>query len=221
MSSVGALDPAKPGEQITEEHFANNPKRNSSYAESKFKSELEVWRGIEEGLNAVIVNPSIVLGPGIPNKGTGKLLDKIKKGLKYYPNGITGFVDVRDVCNTTLELFKKEYFNERFILNQGNYSYKKILELMSEAFGNNPPKKPLNPKLTSFGWKIEKIRTSLFGGKPLITKEIHNSANNKVHYSNNKIRETIGYQFIPIEKTIKDMVHFRLQKNRQTIKPAI
>ena len=204
LSSVGALDPVKQGKETTEENFANNPKRASRYSESKFKSELEVWRGIEEGLEAVIVNPSIVLGPGIPMKGTGQLFHRIKKGISYYPRGITGFVDVRDVCKATLELLSKEIFNERFILSEGNYSYKKIIELISKEYGKTPPQKELSPFVTSIAWKAERLRTKILGGKPEITKEIHNSANNQVYFSNNKIKDRLNYSFIPIEQTIKD-----------------
>jgi len=208
LSSVGALDPVKKEDYTTESNFANNPKRASRYSASKFKSELVVWRGIEEGLNALIVNPSVVLGPAIPKKGTGKILTNIQKGLRYYPAGITGFVDVRDVCKATLSLYNKQIFNERFILSEGNYSYKKILQLLSNEYGNNPPEKILSSKLTSLAWKLEWLRSKIFGGKPRISKEIHNSAHNQVYFSNEKVKERLQYEFIPIEQTIKDTVAY-------------
>ncbi|MFP4047805.1 MAG: NAD-dependent epimerase/dehydratase family protein [Bacteroidales bacterium] len=208
MSSVGALDPVRQGEYITEQAFGNNPVRNSVYGESKFKSELEVWRGIEEGLNAVVVNPSIVIGPGMPMEGFGKILDRVKKGLNYYPGGTAGFVDVRDVCGATWELYNKKYFNERYILSEGNYSYKDILSIISNEYGVPQPSKPINRTLSSLAWRIETLRSKLTGIKPLITKEMHLSANNQVYFDNSKIKAALGYQFIPIEKTIRDMVKF-------------
>lgn len=206
ISSVGALDPVKQDEYITEDMFGNNPVRNSVYAETKFKSELEIWRGIEEGLRAVIVNPSIVLGPGIPMEGFGKILNKVRKGLKYYPAGVTGFVDVRDVCRATLELYQKQYFNERYILSEGNYSYKNILSLISREYGVASPLKPIPQKITAVAWRLDNLRRKLTGGKPLITKEMHSSANNKVFFSNDKIKSDLHYEFIPIGRTIRDMV---------------
>lgn len=208
LSSVGALDPGKKGEKITEDDFGNNPKRMSKYAESKFKSELEVWRGIEEGLKAVIVNPSIVLGPGVPEEGAAKIFQKIRKGLKYYPEGITGFIDVRDVCKATLDLYYRGILNDRFILSEGNHSYKEIFELIAENYELRAPDKLLNPRLTGFAWRAERIRQKLFRGNPVITREMHNSMHNQVYFSNNKIREKLGYDFIPIAKTIEDTVSF-------------
>jgi nucleoside-diphosphate-sugar epimerase len=208
MSSVGALDPVKPGEMITEENYGNNPKRSSRYAETKFKSELEVWRGIEEGLNAVIVNPSVVLGPGLPAQGPGKIFQRLRKGLRYYPQGITGFVDVRDVCHSTLQLFDEGVFNERFIISEGNYAYKDLFEMICHEMGVKAPKKPLSPNLTALAWRLEKARSKLFNSKPQITKEIHRSANNQVYFSNEKIKEQLGYEFIPIKQTIKDTTLF-------------
>ncbi|MFO8235726.1 MAG: SDR family oxidoreductase [Bacteroidales bacterium] len=214
VSSVAALDPEKQGGYITEEAFGNNPIRNSAYGESKFKSELEVWRGIEEGLNALIVSPSVVLGPGLPMDGFGRILSRVKKGLKYYPSGITGFVDVRDVCMATWDLYKRARFNERFILSEGNYSYKEILTFISKEYGVKPPYKPLNKKLTGTAWRLDGLRRKLSGGKALITKEMHASAHNKVYFTTDKIRKVLNYEFVSIPQSVKDMIVFTGQNHK-------
>ncbi len=206
ISSVAALDAVADGDYVTETHFGNVPQRSSAYAESKFKAELEVWRGIEEGLDAIIVNPSVVIGPGFPDGGISKILERGKKGLKFFPAGKTGFVDIRDVCRVSLMLDEMKIYNERFILSENNYSYQKLFEFINEDFGHNPPKKYLRPWLTALAWKLERIRSTLLNSSPLLTRETHHAAHNQVLFSNMKIREQLHYEFIPVRDSVSAMV---------------
>src|SRR6056297_297820 len=196
MSSVAALDSVRKGDLITENHFGDVPQRFSEYAESKFKAELEVWRGIEEGLNAVIINPSVVIGPVMPEGSIGSVIKMLEKGLKYYPTGKTGFTDVRDVVSVLLQLMKKEHFNERFIINEGNYAYKELVQKLAEILKVKAPYKPLPGFLTSFAWKWERVLQRLFGKKPSVTKTIHQSLTNQVLFSGDKVRQVLDYDFI-------------------------
>ena len=204
VSSVSALDPVRENQVITEQAFGNFPQRYSNYAESKFKSELEVWRGVEEGLNAVVINPSIVLGPFMPLKGPGALLKVIQKGIRFYPRGMTGFVDVRDVCHILLRLMQENFINEGFIVSEGNYAYKELFQMIAEKMDSRIPHRELNPLITNIAWRIERLRSFLFHQKPLVTKELHQSAHQKVRFSNKKIRHALGYQFMPLQQTIED-----------------
>ncbi|MFP4622190.1 MAG: NAD-dependent epimerase/dehydratase family protein [Bacteroidales bacterium] len=206
IGSVSALDPAKEGEVITEEFFGNFPQRYSNYAESKFQSELEVWRAIEEGLNALVVNPSIVLGPCIPLKGPGSFFKVIRKGIGFYPTGMTGFVDVRDVCDILIKLMQKDLMNERFIISEGNHTYKELFQLIAEAFHSKIPRRELKPFITDIAWKLERIRSKLFFQKPLITKELHQSAHKQVRFSNEKVKDTLNHSFITFQQSIEDTV---------------
>ena len=206
ISSVSALDPPKEGQVITEEFFGNFPQRYSNYGESKFQSELEVWRAVEEGLNAVVVNPSIVLGPCIPSKVSGNFFNVIKKGIGVYPTGMTGFVDVRDVCSILVKLMQQEILNERFIISEGNHTYKELFQGIAEAFQSKVPRRELKPFMTDIAWRLERIRSKLFFQKPRITRELHQSAHKQVRFSNEKVKRTLNYTFIPLQQSITDTV---------------
>ena len=209
ISSVAALDPAKEDRVVDELQFGNNPTRYSAYAESKFQGELEIWRGVEEGLKAIVVNPSIIIGPLAPAEGPGGFFQSIRKGLGFYPSGVTGFVDVRDVCRAVLELMDRGLYNERFILSQDNHSYRHVFQTIARAFNRRVPGKKIPSFATALAWRLEWMRAKLMKDKPRITREIHESAHRQVHFSNEKIRNAIGFQFIPIEQSIQDTVeHF-------------
>lgn len=206
ISSVAALDPVKENQIITEKFFGNFPQRYSNYAESKFKSELEVWRGTEEGLNAVVVNPSIVLGPCIPMEGSGSFFKVIRKGIGFYPSGMTGFVDVRDLCSILIKLMQHDFINERFIVSGENHTYKELFQLIAKQFQTKIPQRELKPFITNIAWRLERIRSRLFLQKPRVTKELHQSAHKRVRFSNEKVKKMLDYQFIPLEQTIADTV---------------
>jgi nucleoside-diphosphate-sugar epimerase len=208
VSSVAALDPPKGERPVDEQQFGNFPTRYSAYAESKFQSELEVWRGVEEGLSALVVNPSIIIGPMVPLQGPGGLFKTLRKGMSYYPTGVTGFVDVRDVVRAMLELSDRKVTNDRFILSQGNHSYQEMFRLIARAFNSKVPKKKLPPWVTAVAWRLEGVRAGLMGGSPRITREIHESAHRRVYFSNEKLVQTLDYQYVPIEQSVEDTVRF-------------
>jgi len=208
ISSVAALDPPKEDRVVDELQFGNNPTRYSAYAESKFQSELEIWRGVEEGLKAVVVNPSIIMGPLVPVDGPGGIFQTIRKGMGFYPTGVTGFVDVRDVCRALLELIDRGIYNERFILSQDNHSYRHIFQTIAQTFNTRVPGKKIPPFATALAWRLEWARSKVLNNKPKITREIHESAHRQVHFSNEKIRKAIDFQFIPIEQSIQDTVEY-------------
>mgnify|MGYP000093600727 CR=1 FL=1 len=204
VSSVAALDPPKEDHPIDEQQFGNLPTRYSAYAESKFQGELEIWRGVEEGLQALVVNPSVIMGPLAPADGPGGFFHAIRGGLPFYPGGITGFVDVRDVCRAITELTAKDLFNERFILSRDNYSYRYVFETIARVLNVKPPRRRLHPALTATGWRLEWLRAKLTGSPPRLTREMHQSAHRQVAFSNRKLKEAIGFQYTPIEQTIAD-----------------
>ena len=206
ISSVAALDPAREGQVITEEFFGNFPSRDSNYGESKFKAELEVWRAVEEGLNAVVVNPSVVLGPCIPLKGPGGFFKVIRKGIGFYPYGMTGFADVRDVCSILIKLMQNNMVNERFIVSEGNHTYKELFQQIAQAFQSKIPQREIKPFMTDIAWKLERVRSKLFMQKPRITRELHESAHKRVRYSNEKVKQMLGHQFISLQQSIADTV---------------
>ncbi|WP_461630809.1 NAD-dependent epimerase/dehydratase family protein [Labilibaculum euxinus] len=214
VSSVAALGSPEEGENTVSEKTPWSPEeKRSGYSNSKFKSELEVWRGIEEGLNAVIVNPSIIIGPGQWDKGSSLLFKTVAKGLKYYTKGITGYVDVRDVSRSMIELMESDIANERFVLNSENCSYEFILKTIAKYLGIEDPAKFANEKLTEIAWRLAYLKRIFLFKSSGFTKETARASHNIKYYSNQKIKEALNFEFIPVEKSIEDTLkHYPKQK---------
>jgi dihydroflavonol-4-reductase len=204
VSSVAALGRAEENIMIDENGDWSDSKENSAYAKSKYAAEREVWRGVAEGLNAVIVNPSIIIGPGDPQKSSAKLLATSMKGNPFYTEGVNAFVDVRDVSRTMIRLMESEIMNERFIINQGNYSYRHIFNLMAEGFGKKHPRIEVKPWMFEILWRLDKFRSLISGTSPLITRETARTSSKRYLYSNDKISKALNFEFIPIAESIKD-----------------
>lgn len=211
-SSVAAINRINEDETIDENSQWKISKHNSNYSISKYGAEREVWRGIAEGLNAVIVNPTIIFGAGNWKTGSTALFPQIWKGLKFYTDGTTGFVDVRDVSKAMIALVDSEIKSERFIVNSENLNYKKINEWIAEAFNKPKPFIYAYRWMGSAAWRMEALKGFLFNTKPFITKETALAAYKKVHFSNEKIKKAIGMEFIPVQKTIKDTCEIFLKQ---------
>ena len=205
VSSVAAIGPMAGFEPAEESAFWKKTRNTSWYSWSKFKSEMEVWRAIAEGLNGVIVNPSIILGPGNWHRGSGRLFQTTYKGLAFYTNGMTGFVDVRDVVKVIIMLMEKEIFGERFILNSQNITYKDILEMIAKGLGRKIPYIKAGRYLTSLVWRLDWLKNKLTGLPLILTRETARAGQNRKLFSNKKIRETIDFKFIPVAETIQQV----------------
>lgn len=201
VSTIGALGRADATGLITEETYWNN-KKSSVYSTSKYHAEMEVWRGIAEGLNAVIVNPSIILGPGDWTSGSSKLFTTMYKGLKFYSSGTNGFVDVDDVVVSMINLMNSDISGERFIINSENISYKELFYWMAEALGVPPPPYKATRVMSEIGWRILWLKGFLTGKKSTITKETAETANQNYKYSNEKIINTTFISFLPVKESI-------------------
>ena len=215
VSSIGALGRAE-SNGITTENSEWNNKKTSVYSNSKYLAEIEVWRGIAEGLNAVIINPSIILGPGDWNTGSAKLFTTMYNGLKFYSVGSNGFVDVEDVTKAMVLLMESNISGERFILNSENIFYKQLFEWMAEALKITPPKYKANKFLSEIGWRLLWAKGLLTGKKSTITKETAETANQLYNYSNEKIKNSIAIEFIPVKDSIDKYAKFFLSDKNKT-----
>ncbi len=204
VSSVAALGRAAEDTVIDESADWVETKENSAYAVSKYAAECEVWRGVAEGLNAVIVNPSIILGPGDPKKSSAKLLATARKGNPFYTKGLNAFVDVRDVSQIMIKLMQSDIVNERFVVNADNCSYQHIFNLMAEGFGKKVPSVHVKSWMFEFLWRFDKLRSIITQQSPLITRETARTSGKRYYYSNEKVKKTLGYEFISIEQSIKE-----------------
>lgn len=207
VSSVATLGRFS-GEQALDENSHWDPSSHpSNYAISKYGAEREVWRAISEGLPAVIVNPSIILGPGDWNKGSAALFQKARNGFPFYTDGVSGFVDVRDVCKALLWLREKEITGERFILNGEDLAFRKLFEKMAASLGTRPPYIKVHAWMASMVWPLEKLRCMLLRTKPFITRETARTARSKYHYSAAKIMK-LGFTFRTADEAIGYTVSF-------------
>jgi dihydroflavonol-4-reductase len=190
---------------VSEKQVWENNKQNTHYAISKFHGEMEVWRGIAEGLNAVIVNPSTILGYGDWNTSSNALFKNAYNGFPWYTNGINGFVDVTDVSRAIVALLERDISGERFILNSENWSYKQLLDALADGFGKKRPSLLATPFLAGIAWRMEKMKTMITGGKTLLTKESAKVARGHTEYDNSKILNTLpGFHFRPLKDTIRE-----------------
>jgi len=204
VSSVATLGRAENDDFSDEETYWKASKKNSVYSTSKYGAEREVWRGMEEGLNAVIVNPSVILGPGFWGDGNSGLFSLVWNGLKYYTRGVNGFVDVRDVSGACISLMESRIARERFILSSENCSYEQIFRWMARYLDKPAPKIHVPPALTGLAWRIEAIRSFLMRTRPEVTREMATTTAQVYTYRNDKIRKYTGMEFIPVEECIKD-----------------
>jgi nucleoside-diphosphate-sugar epimerase len=206
VSSIATLGELAPNELINEEVIWNRGTAASAYAISKFRAEMEVWRGIHEGLNAVIVNPSVIIGPGLWDSTGNHLFQSILKGLNYYTLGSSGYVDVRDVARIMVSLMDNDISGERFILNAENISHQKLINLMCIALNRALPKIAVAPWMTGGAVILEKIRAVLTGSGPRINRRILEIAAEKNFYSNKKITDTLHVKFMSVEESVNSTV---------------
>jgi nucleoside-diphosphate-sugar epimerase len=209
VSSIAALGRPEENKSEINENIAWKPSRNNSgYAISKYGAEREVWRGVAEGLNAVIVNPSIILGVADPMKGSSRIFSTVWKGLKFYPPGINGFVDVLDVVRAMVELMHSDISGERFILNGVNERYQNLFSTIAGHFVKPAPTIRTNKFLTGMAWRAEMLKHFLFRTKPLITKETARTATNTYSYSTQKIEEMLGFKYTGFDKTLANLCEY-------------
>lgn len=204
VSSIAALGrPEDQTDLIDEKLVWKASRHNSVYAVSKYGAEREVWRGTAEGLDAVIVNPSIILGVAGKSQGSSRLFNTVFQGLNFYPPGKNGFVDVRDVVRAMILLMNSDIRNERYILSVDNIGYKKLFDLIAAEMGKAGPRIKVSPAMSGLAWRWEKLRSVITGVKPLITPETAHTAVQQYEYSNEKIKKELGFEFTPIEETIR------------------
>jgi dihydroflavonol-4-reductase len=204
VSSISAFGRYEINEVIDENRKWKDDKDNTHYAISKFRAELEVWRGQEEGLTVVIANPSTILGFGNWKTGSSQIFKNVYDGIGFYPVGTNGFVGVEDVARACIALMDSSLQGERFTITAENVAFKYLFEMIAKGFGIKAPSKPIPPILAAVGWRFYWLKSKLLKQQPLITKEtVEYTARNYI-YSNDKIKAALNFEFEPIEKVVKN-----------------
>ncbi len=207
MSSIAALGDLKENETtITEESEWNPEKPHTDYAISKFGAEMEIWRGQQEGLNTVIVNPGIILGAGFPMSESGKIFGYVSKGIQFYTKGTSSFVGVHDVVKIMTILMDRDIQGERFILSAQTLSFQHVLNHIADAMKVGRPTIYAQPWITTLAWKLDWILANIMRRKRKISRDNARALHAVIRYSSQKLNDAIGYEFENIEQSINQIV---------------
>lgn len=209
VSSIAAFGNVISNKIYIDEETEWNPEvYHSDYAISKYGAEMEVWRGQQEGLQVVIINPGVILGSTIWKEGSGAIFTKIKNGLKFYTHGETAYVGVNDVVSTMLQLMKSDIVGERFCLISENVSYQKIINTIARTLNKTEASIYIRPWMTSVLWRIDRFFNSFFQTKRILSKHAATTLHTLDKYSNQKIKNALNIEFQSIDKVIKEIVSF-------------
>jgi len=212
VSSIAACGKDKNKTEIDENSTWTDYPARSFYSKSKYESEQEVWKGISQGLKAVIVNPGVILGISGNESGSAQLFSQVCKGLLFYTNGGSGYVDVSDVAKAMILLTNSDISGERYILVGDNCSNKDILGWMADGFNKRRPFIPIGEKTLWLAGFMAELAGRIFNFTPVIDRGTARSATNREYYSNQKIIQTTGFTFTPIKQSISDVCKFLLKK---------
>lgn len=209
VSSVATLGSVPKGQYINEDTSWNPDKKNNVYAITKYGAEMEVWRGTQEGLDAVIVNPGIIFGISPNEDGSGIITKLGSRGIPFYPTGGMGIVDVHDVVKAMVTLMESQIKNERYILVGENNSYQEILTKLALLHGKKPPTKKLSKPIMMFLSFIDWLSSKIFRTKRRLVKATVRSMFSASVYDSSKIKEELAFEFTPVEVTLKRIVKER------------
>lgn len=214
VSSVSTLSAKENSRILNEESYWKTSGNESNYARSKYKAEMEVWRGIEEGLNAVIVNPSIIIGPHDFTQGSVQLIEAVANGLVFYPSGATGFVDADDLAKVLIMLAESNVCQDRFIVNGANLSYKHFMSTVAISLKQKAPAMRVTKWMASIAWRLDALRVFVTKRKPFVTRETAFASAQSVEYDSSKLKSFLKFQFMSADDMIGNVCSFYLkQKN--------
>lgn len=207
VSSNSALGKSLSGAAINEDTNWLPSKRKSGYSESKFFSETEIWRGAEEGLEVVVVNPSIIIGPGNWNTGSTRFFPAIFKGLIFYTKGTTGFVDVRDVVDAILLLTSEKNFekamNNKFLLSAENICYHDFFGMIAASLGKPAPSLYASNALLALAWRLNYLWSFISGQPAQITRDTVANSNMKQQFDGSKITRFFSFRYRRVSEAVE------------------
>ncbi|MCB9082018.1 MAG: NAD-dependent epimerase/dehydratase family protein [Lewinellaceae bacterium] len=204
VSSIAALGRQRPGETLSEANIWQRSRFSTRYGLSKFMAELEVWRGVAEGLSAVVINPSIILGSGRWNEGAARFFSMVGGGFPFFPRGTGSFVDVRDVVRMMVQLMEEPIEGERFIASAGEMSFQAFFQQIAREMGCKAPRWGAPAWFSGVLWPFTTLYARLRGKSAFITRETARQSAVDFHYDASKSREELHFQYLPLSETIRD-----------------
>ena len=206
VSSIAALGNGTEHNLIVnEETERNNEAVRSDYSISKFGAEMEVWRGFQEGLDVVIVNPGVIFGNGFPKEGSSLFIQNIKDGQSFYTLGKLGIVAVEDVVKAMMTLMKSTISGERFILVAEDITYKELFDRIANNLQIKKPKYLVKKWQMQIASVLEYIFATLFLRNRMLTKSTINSLFNLEVHDTSKIKKAIEFKFCDMKVILKEL----------------
>lgn len=212
ISSVAALGRQKDKTTIDESNKWADSALNSAYGKSKYLAEQEVFRGQEEGLSTLIINPSVILAPANWHKSSAQLFHYVWRERPYYFNGYMNFVDVRDVVDITYSLLHSDCEAEKFIVSAGTISYKELFDKIANHLNKKSPSFRIDKNFLRIISKIEEARSLILGVSPLITRESTRLAGTNILCDNKKVKKKLNFEFKPIDTTLQWCCEYYLRQ---------
>lgn len=212
ISSVAALGRTANGDHVNEDKKWQASKMNTQYAISKYNAEREVWRGMGEGLDVVVLNPSTILGYGDWNTSSCAIFKNSFRELPWYTNGVNGFVDVRDVARAAVLLMQSGISAERFIISGDNWSFRQLLNTIADGFHKKKPTREASPFMGEIAWRVERFKSLFSGKKPLLTQQSARVAQSRTYFDHQKLLKALpDFTFTPLTQSIQQACQQYLQ----------
>lgn len=215
VSSVAAIGRGRDEEVLNEASPWQEDAYTTYYARSKRRAELEVYRGMAEGLQAVIVNPSLILGPGDWSRGTPHFFRRVRNGMWFYPAGGTAMVDVDDVVSVMVALMNGNYSDERYIVSAEVLSFRDLFTTIAQLIGAPPPRFRVGCAVMEWLWRAEWLRHQLTGSKPLISRETARLSCRWSRFDSSKVQNTLNYRFRSIRQCLERTAAAFLEDERK------
>ena len=202
ISSIAALGQSSAGNVIDSKSLWNKEELHTAYAYTKQLAELEVWKAMQEGLQAAILNPGVVLGLGHPNSPLEQLLLQAKRKKIPVSPGSTGFVSILDVTQAALKIFEKAAHKKRFILVSENWTYLECFEQLTKRLPNRSQIKKISESQLRWIYQIERI-LGLLGRKRKLSLPLINSLCSRSVYDGQDIVKTYkNFQYVSLESEL-------------------
>ncbi len=210
ISSIATLGECRIGQNTVDEMcILSNPVGRSSYSVSKIYAENTVQRGMVEGLRAVIVNPSVVIGEGDLNSSSSRLVAYAMRRRLFYTNGVKGYVDVRDVARAAVGLAEMpQAIGKRFIVSAENLTFGTLFSIAARISGHWPPLIPVGRRVLTGIYKVEKLLNKWFGRRPILSETLIANACDESYYDNSRMKNLVGFTYTPIRETLERVIHY-------------
>lgn len=210
ISSIATLGECRIGQNTVDEMcILSNPVGRSSYSVSKIYAENTVQRGMVEGLRAVIVNPSVVIGEGDLNSSSSRLVAYAMRRRLFYTNGVKGYVDVRDVARAAVGLAEMpQAIGKRFVVSAENLTFGTLFSMTARISGHWPPLIPVGRRVLTGIYKVEKLLNKWFGRRPILSETLIANACDESYYDNSRMKNLVGFTYTPIRETLERVIHY-------------